>query len=202
MIDFRTRLPHVPYLIPFPAGLQLYGEIGSEDKFLVSNRAAILAGIYIPQLFSGRSMDLRIEYADTDLSRRIPSDHPAGVWYNHGLYTSGMRYRGFPLGHHMGSDGIDLFIRTTRYLTENVRLGGSLNYQERGRGLPVHERKHEAATDLTWWISHTLQLSVGYTYQRIKHPGQVTSINPFVETFPAGVTSTNHFFWTNLAFEF
>ena len=40
------------------------------------------------------------------------------------------------------------------------------------------------------------------TYQRIENPGQITSINPFVETFPAGVTSNNHLLWTNLAVEF
>ncbi|RMH37599.1 MAG: capsule assembly Wzi family protein [Nitrospirae bacterium] len=137
MLDIRLRLPRVPYVLPFPAGLQLYGELGSEDKwsqFLLPSRVAFLTGLYIPQLFKGDSLDLRIEYADTDLARRR---HPelAGVWYKNGTYVSGMRHRGFPLGHHMGTDGIDVFIRTTQFVTNNLQVGINMNWQERPRGL-------------------------------------------------------------------
>ena len=205
MIDARVRIPHVPYLVPFAGGMQIYGELGSEDKWSkipMPSRAAFLTGIYIPQLVSGGSTDLRIEYADTDYTRRKTGDHLAGVWYNNGLYTSGMRHRGFPLGHHMGTDGIDVFVRSTRRLTDNIQIGSNINYQERSRGLPVHEEKREASVDLTWWISSKAQFSVGYVYQRIHSPGEITSLTPFVESFPANVTSTNHFLWTNLAVEF
>ena len=64
----------------------------------------------------GDSTDLRIEYADTDFTRRnsgIPQ-----VWYNNATYVSGMRHRGFALGHHMGTDGTDFFVRVTRYLSD------------------------------------------------------------------------------------
>jgi len=184
--------------------LQIYGELGSEDKWSqlpLPSRSAILGGIYIPQVFAGDSMDLRIEYADTDLGRRR-SPELRQVWYNNGTYVSGMRHRGFPLGHHMGTDGIDFFVRTTRYLTETLQLGTNFNIQERDRGQPVHERKREAAVDLTWWLSSRAQFTVGYTYQRLKNPGQITDINPFIETFAAGVTATNHLLWTSLAVEF
>jgi len=205
MVDARARIPHIPYVLPFPAGVQLYGELGSEDKWSkipLPSRAAFLTGIYIPQVFRGDSMDLRIEYADTDFTRRKTSDHLPEVWYNNGVYVSGMRYRGFPLGHHMGTDGIDFFIRTTRYLTEKVQLGTNFNLQERDRGQPVHERKQEAAFDLTWWVSSKVQFTVGYTYQRLKNPGQITSINPFIETFAPGITASNNFLWTSLVVEF
>ena len=36
----------------------------------------------------------------------------------------------------------------------------------------------------------------------LKNPGQITSINPFVETFAQGVTANNNFLWTSLAVEF
>jgi len=205
MVDARARIPHIPYVLPFPAGVQLYGELGSEDKWSkipLPSRAAFLTGIYIPQVFRGDSMDLRIEYADTDFTRRKTSDHLPEVWYNNSVYVSGMRYRGFPLGHHMGTDGIDFFIRTTRYLTEKVQLGTNFNLQERDRGQPVHERKQEAAFDLTWWVSSKMQFTVGYTYQRLKNPGQITSINPFIETFAPGITANNNFLWTSLVVEF
>lgn len=205
MLDMRARIPHVPYLIPFPGGLQIYGELGSEDKWgkiPIPSRAAYLAGLYIPQLFAGDTMDLRIEYADTDYTRRKTSDHLAQVWYNNGVYTSGMHQYGFPLGHNMGTDGIDLFVRTTRYATEDLQIGTNLNYQERDRGQPVHERKYEVGTDVTWWYSRKTQFGFGYTYQRIYNPGQVSSLTPFIQTFAPGVTANNHLVWTSLILDF
>jgi hypothetical protein len=202
MLDFRARVPRVPYLVPFPAGVQLYGELGSEDKWskLIPSRGAFLFGIYIPQLIKGDTLDLRIEYADTDYTRRntgIPQ-----VWYNNGTYVSGMRYKGFPLGHWVGTDAIDLFVRSTRYMTKSLRLGANLELSERDRSQPAPEKKLEAGVDLTWHLARDTQLSFAYTYQRIENPGLITSINPFVETFQAGVTSHNHFLWTNLSVEF
>jgi capsule assembly protein Wzi len=203
MVDVRAKVPHVPYLVPFPAGMQIYGELGSEDKWskLISTRAAYLAGIYIPQLFSNDTTDLRIEFADTDYPRRY-SPELVGVWYNNGTFTNGMRQYGFPLGHHMGADGIDFFVRSTRYMTDTFQVGTNLNYQERQRGLPVHERKYEGSTDVTWWFSKKGQFSVGYTYQRIYNPGQISSMVPFVETFAPNVTANNHLLWTSLTIDF
>jgi Capsule assembly protein Wzi len=203
MVDVTAKVPHVPYLIPFPAGMQIYGELGSEDKWskLISTRAAYLAGIYIPQLFSNDTTDLRIEFADTDYPRRY-SPELVGVWYNNGTFTNGMRQYGFPLGHHMGADGIDFFVRSTRYMTDTFQVGTNLNYQERQRGLPVHERKYEGSTDVTWWFSKKGQFSVGYTYQRIYNPGQISSMVPFVETFAPNVTANNHLLWTSLTIDF
>ncbi len=113
-----------------------------------------------------------------------------------------MRFRGFPLGHHMGTDAIDLFVRSTRHLSANLRLGASFTWQERDRGQTPHETKRETSLDLTWWVSDRTQVTFGYTHQRIKNPGQITSINPFGETFAAGVTSHNHLLWTTLAVYF
>lgn len=203
-VDFRATVPAVKYLVPFPAGMQLYGEIGSEDKwsqFPLPSRAAVLGGIYIPQVFQGDTMDFRVEYADTDWGRRR---HPelTKVWYNNGIYTSGMRHQGFPLGHWVGADGTDIFVRSTRYLTDQLQVGTNFEFSERGRGQPVHEKKREIGTDLTWYLSSHVQFTLTYTYQRIQSPSQITSIKPFDETFSAGVTPSNHFVWTNLAVEF
>lgn len=203
MIDFRLKLPHVNYLIPFPSGLQFYGEIGSEDKwtkFPLPTRAAVLGGIYIPQLFAGDTTDLRFEYADTDLDRRRTG--MGNDWYNSVTFPSGMRYRGFPLGHWIGSNGIDYFLRATRHMTDQLQLGVNLDYSERGKANPVYEKKKEAAVDLTWWFSRQFSLTLAYTYQRIENPGQITNLNPFQETFQPGLVSNNNFVWTNLVFEF
>lgn len=102
----------------------------------------------------------------------------------------------------MGTDAIDLFIRTSRYLTDNIQIGHNLNLQERARGLPVHERKQEASADLTWWVNPRTQVTLGYTYQYIKNPGQISSLTPYTETFASGVNATNHLVWMALAKEF
>ena len=203
MVDVRANVPRVPYLVPFPAGMQIYGELGSEDKWskLISTRAAYLVGLYIPQMFSNDTTDLRIEFADTDYPRRYSSDL-SGVWYNNSVFTNGMRQYGFPLGHHMGTDAIDFFVRSTRFITESLQLGSNFDYQERQRGLPAHERKYEASTDVTWWFSKKGQFSVGYTYQRLYNPGQISSMVPFVETFVPNVTANNHFLWTSFTVDF
>lgn len=204
MLDFRARVPKVPYLVPFPAGMQIYGEIGAEDKWSkwIPSRGAFVAGVYIPQLLAGDSVDLRIEYADTDFTRRNAQLN--GVWYNNGTYTTGMRERGFPLGHWIGTDATDFFVRATRQMTAQLQLGLHLDLAERGRGnAPVHETKREAAVDLTWRFSYATQLSVGYTRQWLKNPGRMIGVSPvYVETFPGSATAINNLVWTRLVTEF
>jgi hypothetical protein len=197
LLDFRVRVPKFPYLVPFPAGLQLYGEVGMEDP--IKGLGTVL-GVYIPQVFAGSSVDLRLEFADTDIRREFTGD--SAQWYNNGEWTSGMRYKGFPLGHHMGTDGLDFFLRTTERLTDKLTVGANLNYQERSRGLPVHEKKREASVDMTLFINDKTHFSLSYVYQRIENPGQITSILPFAETFASGVTAYNNFVWTTLSIEF
>jgi len=201
-LDLRIRIPRVPYLIPFPTGMQFYYEMGSEDAFPGSDTPAILVGLYIPQVFPHETIDLRIEYADTDLTRRTGKTGRQRVWYGNNIYVTGLRFKGQPLGHHMGTDAIDVFVRATRFFTDRLQLGMNFNHQERDRGEPGFETKREAAIDLSWWITSDWQFQLGYTYQRIKNPGQVTSINPFVETFASGVTSNNHLLWGSLTVEF
>ena len=124
------------------------------------------------------------------------------AWYNHTLWVSGMRHRGFPLGHHMGTNASDFYVRSTRYLWDDLKLGSHFNYQERDRNVPNPEKRYEVGTDVIWWVTNKFQLGFNYTYQRIKNPGQITSIDPFELTFAPGVTSNNHLFWTTLTYEF
>jgi len=205
MIDFKASIPHAGTWMPFPSGMQVYGEIGSEDKwskFPLSTTAALLGGVYIPQLIPGDSTDLRFEYADTDWGRRMTGDRHSAGWYNNATYVSGMRYRGQPLGHWIGTDGLDYFLRATRHLHDDVQLGINWDHSLRGRNNPVSEKKQEAGVDVTWWLTRQFQLTVAYTYQHIENPGQITSINPYQQTFQPGLVSNNNYFWTNFAFEF
>lgn len=215
-IDFRATIPKVPYLIPFPAGLQWYGEFGSEDDFPIRpdksqpfSTLAAMTGIYIPQLIRKGVADLRIELAWTDLTPARHCGSSPGCynnWYNNSTFTSGMRYKnGFPLGYSMGTDAREIYVRMTRPLSESLYLATHYNFQQRRWHLPVHETKNETGVDLTWWITDRMQWSFSYWYQRIKNPGnlgQGASLDPFNETFASGVTSNNHLLWTTFAFSF
>lgn len=196
MLDLRARIPKVPYLVPFPAGMQFYMEIGLEDRI---DHAAGLVGVYIPQVFQGDSLDFRFEFVTTDWERQVSGQ--CCTWYNSGTFTSGMRYRGYPLGHWVGTDGIDFFVRTTRRIGDQLVVGANVEYEERQRSLPVHEKKREASLDITYFFTDKIQFSVAYTYQRLNNPGQITNIKPFVETFTP-IVANNNFVWTTLAIEF
>ena len=81
-------------------------------------------------------------------------------------------------------------------------VGANLEYEERQRSFPVHERKREAAIDVTYLFTDKIQFTVAYTYQRLYNPGQITGITPFQETFAPNLTANNNFLWTTLAIEF
>ena len=109
---------------------------------------------------------------------------------------------GFPLGHWIGTDGVDYCLRTTRQVRPNLQVGSYLEFEERRRGVPVHERKYESGIDLTWWMSSRVQLTGGFTYQRIDNPVITAAIKPFTESFAQGVRSNNRYLWAMLTSQF
>ncbi|MDH4191277.1 MAG: capsule assembly Wzi family protein [Betaproteobacteria bacterium] len=204
MLDLRVRIPRTPYLVPFPGGMQLYGELGSEDRWASPRptRAAYLLGLYLPQVVAGDSTDLRIEYADTDITRR--GSGFSSVWYNNGTYSSGMRHYGIPLGHSMGTDATDFYLRAGRHLSADLQVGIAFDRTARGRWQPAPETKHEFGLDLKWSTSQKAQLQAGYTLQRVRNPIQIVNVNPVfaVSSTAAGPAVTSHFLWSNLTFQF
>jgi hypothetical protein len=104
----------------------------------------------------------------------------------------------------MGTDGKDFFVRMTRFVRDDIRLGVNLNYQRRNYydfyGV-APETKREIATDLTWWLTSKTQLMFGYTFQRIYNPGTITAIAPYAETFTTG-RATNHLLWSMISVQF
>ena len=64
------------------------------------------------------------------------------------------------------------------------------------------ERKYEVGTEVTWWLSAKTQFGIGYTYQRIYNPGQVSALTPFTVTFAPNVIANNNLFWTSLTTNF
>ena len=120
-------------------------------------------------LRTGRT-DLRVEYAN---------NHIAGnpnVFYTHSLYQSGYTYEGRVIGHHMGTDSRDFFVRLVHYVTKDVILG--LEF-DREVGNLSGSRKitvDKVGCDLTVLVGMTWEVKTAYRYENAKNSGDNNNI--------------------------
>lgn len=84
----------------------VYGEyVGEDEAGDLPSRIAWIAGVYLPRVLGLERLELLAEYASTDIG-----GHP-DYWYNHHIYTAGYTFKGRIMGHYIGSDAKDLFLR-------------------------------------------------------------------------------------------
>jgi len=162
-VDFKLS-------IPWHGGpcsrLQIYGEWAGEDKFAPweNESPAYLAGMSVFDILDVESLDFRMEYARTNEN-----------WYTHGIYTTGYRYKGEILGHHMGGDSEDFFMRLSKDFRdlpiniERLALGGQFDYENRMRSAASPERKYEISVDGTIYLSDTKTIRLLYEYERYRN---------------------------------
>jgi len=111
-------------------------------------------------LFKIDGLDLTGEYAHTN-----------SVWYIHGIYTSGYNYKGNILGHHVGGDGEDLFLRLEKDFKEwsdrfeRVKIGGQFDYGASGLSQATPERKYEIGFDSSLQLSDSSRMKLLYEYE-------------------------------------
>ena len=169
-VDVRIR---VPRLDPFVTPLELYAEVGGEDEADYHfTKDGYLMGMYLPDLLHHGTTDLRVEYANNHVA-----DNP-DVWYTHGLYTSGYTYHSQIIGHHMGTDSSDLFVRLTHLLKPRLEWG--LQWEEERHGLssqPPRPELERIGTDLTYRSSAHWQVSGRYEYERVSTINSVSGDN-------------------------
>ena len=120
---------------------------------------------------------MRIEYTN---------NHVAGapnVFYTHSLYQSGYTYKGRVIGHHIGTDASDLFIRVSHYIRDDVVVG--LEFDRETIGLSSsHQTTNKLGFDLSFLNLKNWQLVGGYRYEDS-------------DKFP-----TNHIFYFDLIYNF
>jgi len=141
---------------------QIYGEWAGEDKFAPweNESPGYIAGLLVSDVFDVESLDLRMEYSHAD-----------AAWYVHGIYTTGYRYKSDIIGHHMGGDAEDFFVRLSKNFDENQEyfesftLGGQFDYETHGRSLSYPENKYEAAIDGTFYIADSKAIKLLYEYE-------------------------------------
>jgi hypothetical protein len=140
--------------------LELYGEYGGEDEAgMRPSKPALLAGLE----WGYRELKLTIEQANNHL-QRFPD-----VWYHHSVYTSGYTYRGQIIGHHMGSDAKDLYLRLETSLRGRWAGGADFEHERRHLSSPLHEQERRWGGDLTFSDEAGHAYSARLIYERIKN---------------------------------
>ncbi|MBI5345033.1 MAG: hypothetical protein HZB83_06830, partial [Deltaproteobacteria bacterium] len=122
----NERRPFLPF-----SGIKLYTEWGAEDssgRTRTPSGKADIFGFLVDEPLWLKNTDFRFEWANTGRSARYgPS------WYEHGVYTSGYRYFGRFIGHHMGGDAQYLFLMV-RYHMQNG-ASTALEYDKERSGI-------------------------------------------------------------------
>ncbi len=155
---------------------QLYLEYGGDDSgfgdyqhpwnILIKDIAWML-GFYCPSVTDDGRLDLRVEF----LSNYYPTDPTPGMWYAHSQYRSGYTHDDMIMGHHLGPDAEDFYLRSTYYLTNDIRFGLDYDYMVRGVMLGFTEEKViQYATDLTFtFFDRSLSLMTRYGFETIEN---------------------------------
>ncbi len=137
--------------------MQVYLEYAGEDEagFLPS-RGGIVTGMR----WGSNGRELTLEYADNHVT--CP-EGCTNYWYNHHVYTSGYTYRREVIGHHMGTDADDIFIRATSALSEKWVAGIDFDKERHGLSSPVQEKLSRWGGDIVF--HHTPRNSYSFRYQ-------------------------------------
>lgn len=159
-IDFRIRLPFINRLFSFFAtGFELYGELAGEDDTTDITQLqpghAINTGVFILNIFKNKGLDIRFEFAQNN-----------DVWYihhSHGTYT----YKDSLLGHHMGGDADDIFIRMTKQFLDEFIFGLQFSRESSGRSKAIIQIKNELRADVTLLHLKDTTLSAGWEFEDI-----------------------------------
>jgi len=160
------------FLVPFgpqsgaASGMELYFEWAGEDRFAFweNESPGYLIGAFFMDIFRDRGTDFRVEYARTK---------PA--WYNHGIYnaqtgsTAAYTYKDEIMGHHMGGDSDDLFLRISKQMPflktpyfDSVKMGAQLDIERHNLSGAVQEKLYECAFDILWAHSDALHFLISY----------------------------------------
>ena len=146
--------------------LKLYGDLAGEDEAgALPAKWGELFGMQVNDILRTGRTDLRVEYANNHIS-----GHP-NVFYTHTLYQSGYTYKDRIIGHHMGTDSRDLFVRVTHYVTEDAILGLEYDRQEAGLSSSRHQTMDQLGLDLTFFTTKSWRLRAGYRYENDTHSG-------------------------------
>ncbi len=147
--------------------LEVYGEWGGEDEaggFF--SRSAFLAGLYLPRLGPWHLAELNLEMADTT----VPNN-PRNWYFNHN-FPDGYTYHGQILGHHAGTDGLDLFAELRLHPLDPLTVFLSYDYEEHFRLDDVVEKLHQFRLGAEAQVWKKLYVSAFFGHDQWNNFGQ------------------------------
>lgn len=151
-------------VIPF-SGIKLYTEWGAEDssgRTKTPTGKANIIGAFVDAPLWLDGVDLRVEWANTARNERY-----GPTWYTHSVYRSGYTHEGRVIGHHVGGDSRDLFVRARYHAGDGVTFGVETDLEWsgiHGSELPVRER---VAADVTYRPADMVTIEGGVGYEDI-----------------------------------
>jgi len=149
--------------------LQLYAEAAGEDEAGgLPYKWAYLTGIYLPRIFNLERISMRAEYATTHV------EGSPNVWYTHGIYTTGYKYKGRVIGHHMGTDSKDIFLEISYLIPErDGRISIFYGREEHNLSGTIREKKDEAHVKVYLRLTRDVKVEASYGYGRIENLGNI-----------------------------
>jgi hypothetical protein len=166
--DFR-------YTMPCLWDSQFYGEWGGADtgfkpsirEFLFQDIGYIL-GLYMPRITPDGRSDLRLEYTD-NVNEGFPGTNDR-LWYTNSIYVTGYTYNGLLLGDPMGPDARQGFIRTTRYIYNDLKAGVDCTYTQRGANMGrCISGELALGADVTYDVTSSVSTMVRYAWGEIRN---------------------------------
>ncbi len=167
-VDFR-------YTMPYLWDAQLYGEYGGADTGFKPNirefffqDIGYMLGLYLPRITPDGRTDLRLEYTD-NVNEGFYGTNDR-IWYTNTVYVSGNTYDGLLLGDPIGPDARQGFVRVTRFVRNDLKLGLDGSYTERGPNMGrAISWEFAVGTDVTYDINTDLTAMVRYAWGNIRN---------------------------------
>jgi hypothetical protein len=168
-IDASLLLPVDKYL---PArSVKAYVDFTAEDESGgLPSVWGRLFGFQVYDIFHTGRTDFTFEYANNHVGIR------PNAFYTHDIYLSGYTYKGRIIGHHMGTEAEDLYLRLSHYLNPDLLLNLAYDRQKHnlsGSPQPVIDRYD---IDLTFFSAKNWYLTAGYRYENASNPSQSNNI--------------------------
>jgi len=161
--DASVLLP-LDRLLPAKSA-KIYTDWVGEDEAggLPSAWGKLFGAKFYDILRTGRT-DLLIEYADN----HVPSK--PNVFYTHHIYKSGYTYKSRIIGHFMGTDARDLYLRLTHYLNKDTILGLAYDRLSANLSSTPHQKTSRFDLDMTFFTADNWQFTTGYRYEKFTGP--------------------------------
>ena len=147
--------------------LSFYGEWGGEDKgYPFPDRRAYQLGLLLGDFlkWQGR-LQLAVEYANTS-----PQSVRA-AWYTHAEYPA--TYEGRVFGHHVGTDGEDIYASLSILVSPQLQVQLDGNYEKRRTSLDNGERAMLGQIEAIYSLKENLSLTGSVGLEKVDNAGYV-----------------------------